>query len=90
MFYIPRVLPKPGMALSTNENYAALLLCTKNLASKTPTINLTIQQKKGEMDKENVAVIPNADVGGVLYSPPHIPAGILRNPGNPLPKFMNF
>jgi hypothetical protein len=63
MFFIPRVLPKPGMALSTDENYAALLKRAKNLASKTPTINVTIQQKKGEVDKENVAVIVNADMG---------------------------
>jgi hypothetical protein len=61
MFFIPRVLPKPGMVLSTDENYAALLLRAKNLASKTPTINVTIHQKKGEMDKENVAVA-NAEV----------------------------
>lgn len=62
MFFIPRVLPKPGMALSTDENYAALLRRAKNLVSKTPTINLTIQQKKGEMDKENVAIVANAEV----------------------------
>ena len=62
MFFIPCVLLKPGMVLSTDENYAALLLCAKNLASKTPTINFTIQQKKGEMDKENVAIVANAEV----------------------------
>jgi hypothetical protein len=61
MFYISRVLPKPGMALSTNENYAALLLRAANLASKTPTINITIQQKKGIIDKENEAA-PSAEV----------------------------
>lgn len=63
IFFILYVLPKPGMALSTDENYAALLKHAKNLASKTPTINVTIQQKKGEVDKENVAVVVNADMG---------------------------
>ncbi|KAF8185982.1 hypothetical protein BJ912DRAFT_852486, partial [Pholiota molesta] len=65
MFYIPRVLPKPGMALSIEENYAALLVRAANLASKTPTINITIQQKHGvkpavDKEKENVPVVPAA------------------------------
>ena len=54
MFFIPRVLPKPGMALSTKENYQALLLRAANLTIKTPTVNLTILEKK-RVDKENVA-----------------------------------
>ena len=54
MFFIPCVLPKPGMALSTEENYQALLLCAANLTIKTPTVNLTILEKK-RVDKENVA-----------------------------------
>jgi hypothetical protein len=53
MFYISRVLPKPGMILETEESYSALLLRAANLASKTPTINLTIQEKKHGEDKEN-------------------------------------
>src|ERR1700678_3674956 len=53
MFYISCVLPKPGMVLSTEDSYAALLLCATNLTSKTPTINLTIQQKKSPPNKEN-------------------------------------
>lgn len=56
MFFIPRVLPKPGMVLATEDNYAALLLRAKNLTSKTPTINLTILEKKRHGDKENIAV----------------------------------
>ena len=54
MFFIPRVLPKPGMALSTEENYQALLLRAANLTIKTLTVNLTILEKK-RVDKENVA-----------------------------------
>jgi hypothetical protein len=53
MFYISRVLPKPGMVLCTEDNYAALLLRAANLMSKTPTINVTIQEKKKEGNKEN-------------------------------------
>ena len=55
MFFIPRILPKPGMAPSTEDNYAALLLHAKNLATKTPTFNVTIQQKNKDEDKENEA-----------------------------------
>lgn len=55
MFFIPRVLPKPGMALSTEDNYQALLLRAANLTSKTPTVNLTILEKR-RTDKENVVV----------------------------------
>jgi hypothetical protein len=54
MFFIPRNLPKPGMALSTEDNYEALLLRAANLTSKTPTVNLTILEKKRQADKENV------------------------------------
>jgi hypothetical protein len=53
MFHISRILPKPGMVLCTEENYAALLLRAANLTSKTPTINVTIQEKKKELNKEN-------------------------------------
>ncbi|KAF9473464.1 hypothetical protein BDN70DRAFT_937414 [Pholiota conissans] len=65
MFFIMRVLPKPGMALSTQENYASLLLRVNNLASKTPTVNITIQQKQGRgptanKEKENVPAAASA------------------------------
>ena len=62
MFFIPRVLPKPGMALSTEDNYQALLLRAANLTSKTPTVNLTIVEKKKQADKENVAAPAEAKV----------------------------
>ena len=42
------------MTLSTEDNYQALLLRAANLTSKTPTVNLTILEKK-RADKENVA-----------------------------------
>jgi hypothetical protein len=53
MFYISRVLPRPGMILETEDSYSALLLRAANLTSKTPTINLTIQEKKHAENKEN-------------------------------------
>jgi hypothetical protein len=53
MFYISRVLPKPGMILEAEDSYSALLLRAANLTSKTPTINLTIQEKKHGENKEN-------------------------------------
>jgi hypothetical protein len=53
MFYISRVLPRPGMILESEDSYSALLLRAANLTSKTPTINLTIQEKKHAEDKEN-------------------------------------
>ena len=53
MFYISHVLPKPGMILETKDSYLALLLHAANLTSKTPTINLTIQEKKQNKNKEN-------------------------------------
>ena len=57
MFYILRILPKPGMTLVNEDNYMALLLHAGNLTSKTPTVNITINEKKFEdpaaTDKEN-------------------------------------
>ena len=53
MFYISRVLPKPGMVLATEVSYRALLSRAANLTSKTPTINLTIQEKQNFANKEN-------------------------------------
>ncbi|KAF8968729.1 hypothetical protein BDZ97DRAFT_1755027 [Flammula alnicola] len=81
MFYISRVLPKPGMALSTEDNYAALLLRAGNLTSKTPTINLTIQQKKSEANKENEATPSAAEAkdGGKAAKKKKEPAVL---PGN--------
>ena len=53
MYFIPRILLKPGIALSTEEHYNALLVRAANLTSETPTINLTIQEKKKKSNKEN-------------------------------------
>ena len=53
-FYIPRSLPKPGIELTTPENYASLVTRAHNLMSNTPTVNITIQRKGGGADKENL------------------------------------
>ena len=60
MYFIPRILPKPGIALSTEEHYNTLLVRAANLTSKTPTINLTIQEKKKKSNKENVPATAEA------------------------------
>jgi len=60
MFFISRILPKPGIALSTEEHYKALLEHAANLSSKTPMINLTIQEKKKKANKENAPATAEA------------------------------
>ena len=60
MFFIPRILPKLGIALSTEEHYEALLEHAANLSSKTPMINLTIQEKKKKANKENAPATAEA------------------------------
>jgi hypothetical protein len=55
MFFIPCNLPKPGLTLSNDEDYAVMTNCAQNLTSKDPTINLTVIEKErlGEENKEN-------------------------------------
>ena len=60
MYFIPRILPKPGIVLSTEEHYNTLLVRATNLTSKTPTINLTIQEKKKKSNKENAPATAEA------------------------------
>jgi len=69
MFYIPRILPKPGLVLQNQDNYTSLLMRAANLTSKTPTISLVVKQKKPtnnqnqEVDKENQGVPVAAPAG---------------------------
>ena len=60
MYFIPRILRKPGIALSMEEHYNALLVHAANVTSKTPTINLTIQEKKKKSNKENAPATEEA------------------------------
>ena len=63
MFYIPRLLPKPGMTLADNADYSSLLGCVKTMATKMdmPMINVTVTQKESEVDKENILVADSND-----------------------------
>jgi hypothetical protein len=53
-FYIPRVLPKPGLALATESDFTIMNGRACNMKAQDPTINLLVVEKKlvGE-DKEN-------------------------------------
>jgi hypothetical protein len=53
MFFILCNLPKPGLTLSNEEDYAVMTNCAQNLTSKDPTINLMVIEKQGEENKEN-------------------------------------
>ncbi|KAF5380154.1 hypothetical protein D9615_006147 [Tricholomella constricta] len=56
MFYIPRILPKPGMTLACETDYSSLLGRVKAMADKTttPTINISVSQKESNGNKENM------------------------------------
>ncbi|KIK74277.1 hypothetical protein PAXRUDRAFT_40639, partial [Paxillus rubicundulus Ve08.2h10] len=43
-FYIPHVLPKPGLPLSCKDDFKMLCLQVKKMSSLVPTINIMIQQ----------------------------------------------
>jgi hypothetical protein len=53
-FFIPRVLPKPGLALTTESDFTIMNGRARNIRAQHPTINLLVVEKKlvGE-DKEN-------------------------------------
>lgn len=55
MFYIPRVLPKPGLSLVNQLDYTMLNTRARNMSAKDPTINLHIVKKVSEhvSNKEN-------------------------------------
>jgi hypothetical protein len=52
-FYIPRVLPKPGLSLANDDDYAEMIRRARNLTSKDPTVNLLVLEKGNKADKEN-------------------------------------
>jgi hypothetical protein len=56
IFYIPHILPKPGMPLSTEADYDFLQQRAHKAAEKDPAavvININIVQKDADGDKEN-------------------------------------
>lgn len=56
MFYIPRVLPKPGMTLATEADYTSLLEHIQALVAKMkiPAVNINISQNESSTGKENL------------------------------------
>ena len=44
MCYIPRILPKPGMLLSSASEYSILLQRVGKMTNKDPTVNITVTQ----------------------------------------------
>jgi hypothetical protein len=49
MFYIPRVVPKPGISLTTDTDYTLLLECVR----KNALVHLNITSRISDNDKEN-------------------------------------
>jgi hypothetical protein len=54
MFYIPRVLPKPGLPLMSQEDFNIMHDRACNLKTKNPTINVTVVEKRNSSEKENI------------------------------------
>jgi tRNA G46 methylase TrmB len=46
-------LPKPGLLLATDDDYAEMIRRACNLTSKDPTINLLVTGTENNVDKEN-------------------------------------
>ncbi|KAI5992525.1 hypothetical protein EDD15DRAFT_2168109 [Pisolithus albus] len=44
-FYIPRILPKPGLPLESEEHYRTLSTQIDKIASQNPTVNIIVLQK---------------------------------------------
>lgn len=56
MFFVPKAgLVKPGLTLSTNEHYTTLLARVRASTNTIPTVNVTIQEKENQVEKENAA-----------------------------------
>ena len=54
MYFIPRLVPKPGRQLTTADNYASLLKLLEKSSNKAiPAINVVIEQKTTDNNKEN-------------------------------------
>ena len=56
MFYISRILPKPGLPLMSQEDFDIMNNRARNLTMKNPTINLLIVEKNNSGKKENADV----------------------------------
>ena len=52
-FYIPRVIPKPGLSLTSETEYDVMMMKARKL--KDLTINITVVQIRSDDNKENGA-----------------------------------
>jgi hypothetical protein len=53
-YHISRVLPKPGLSLSSQADYNGMMKRVNGMAAKAPTVNINvIQTQPARNDKEN-------------------------------------
>jgi len=65
MYFIPRLVPKPSRQLTTADNYTSLLKLLEKSSNKvTPAINVIIEQKTADKDKENTTTTNSKDGAG--------------------------
>lgn len=66
LFTIPRIIPKPGMPLTTSEEYAFMIEQAIKMKAIAPMINVHITEngKEGTNDKENEAMVDDEEQGG--------------------------
>jgi hypothetical protein len=76
--HIPRIMPKPGMPLSTEEQYT-ILLKQIQLSKGNPMVNVAINQNTTEADKENTPDADKAGKGSKRKDPDLLPGNIKRN-----------
>ncbi|KAH7907681.1 hypothetical protein BJ138DRAFT_1014114, partial [Hygrophoropsis aurantiaca] len=56
-FYIPRILTKPGLSLTSSSHYTdGLMKRVAKMAAKNPSVNICVSQKDGSGGKENELV----------------------------------
>ncbi|KAG2154806.1 hypothetical protein DEU56DRAFT_751437 [Suillus clintonianus] len=71
-WFIPHVLPKPGLSLLDDKDFDVLVKRAANLKGNDPTINVTIIQKENHELKENKAVIePTKEAAAILPGNQH-------------------
>ncbi|KIK74393.1 hypothetical protein PAXRUDRAFT_175847, partial [Paxillus rubicundulus Ve08.2h10] len=65
-YHINRILPKPGLTITTQADFDGMVKRVKGLATKTPVVNLTVvqditdpqQEKRKKTRKEAEAILP--------------------------------
>jgi len=72
LFHIPRVIAKPGIPLTTSQEYAFLI--GQAVKMKMPMVNLSIMENKrdGDSDKENSDEDDNDNEAGKSKKKVHI------------------